>query len=64
MALSTEIELFLPKDASLKPYILQATMYRVSHLTGPPLNSLKYKIPLYPLALREISDQLTWDLIL
>ena len=35
--------------------------YRVSFLAGPPL---KYKIPLNPLALREISEQLTWDLVL
>ena len=30
----------------------------------PPPKKLEYKIPLYPLALREISDQLTWDLVL
>ena len=29
-----------------------------------PPKTLEYKIPLYPLALREISDQLTWDLVL
>ena len=30
----------------------------------PPPKKLEYKIPLHPLALREISDQLTWDLVL
>ena len=30
----------------------------------PPPKKFEYKIPLYPLALREISDQLTWDLVL
>ena len=25
---------------------------------------IAYKIPLYPLALREISEQLTWDILL
>ena len=29
-----------------------------------PPKKLEYKIPLYPLALREISDQLTWDFLL
>ena len=29
-----------------------------------PPKKLEYKIPLYPLALREISDQLIWDLVL
>ena len=30
----------------------------------PPPKKLEYTIPLHPLALREISDQLTWDLVL
>ena len=29
-----------------------------------PPKKLEYKIPLYPLGLREISEQLTWDLVL
>ena len=32
--------------------------------SAPTPKKLEYKIPLYPLALREISDQLTWDLVL
>ena len=38
--------------------------YRALHLTGPPPKLSKYKIPLYPQALREFSEQLTWDLVL
>ena len=36
-------------------------MYSV-FFSGPPPKKLEYKIALYPLALREISDQLTWVL--
>ena len=38
-------------------------LHSVFFLLAPP-KKLEYKIPLYPLALRKISDQLTWDLVL
>ena len=40
-----------------------AKFYRVSRLTGPPLNSLSTKSLFILWHLKEISEQLTWDLV-
>ena len=40
------------------------SILRVVFLTGPPPKFSKYKVSLYPLALREIPEPLTWDPVL
>ena len=45
-----------------RPGVAGAVLQGVFFLA--PSKKLEYEIPLYPLALGEISDQLKWDLVL
>ena len=56
----------IPFNLEVNYELFQSKAY---HNTGclffwTPPKKLEYKIPFYPLALREISEQLTWDLVL